>query len=360
MQDRAANALLAATALLLSLAVGEVVTRAFVRMPLKRPLPEVKYDPHPVRRFTLRPRQRALSYGAPATIDDRGFRLNRSAPRLEAPNGTILALGDSSTFGLGVGDEETWPARLEAALYDSTGAAVPVENAGTISYGVFQEMSLLQERGLTSRPRIVIHGLYWNDFMNAGPPPPGSAAVVDAAGYLSWDHLSDSGSPARLLASRAVSSSALMFSLRQAAGAVRGGGNASAYGEAYRRFISSGLDEKDWKPIEGFYRNLQRLGDRRGFVPVVVILPVVDLVGRRSSADHPYPAGARTLLERLHIRFIDTFGLMSSPADRTTYFLPQGPDAHLNAAGYRLVAHAIARMLLDEPELVRTVAASPD
>lgn len=360
MQDRPANALLAATVLLLSLAVGEGVTRAFVRMPLKRPLPEVKYDPHPVRRFTLRPRQRALSYGALATIDDRGLRLNRSAPPLEAPNGTILALGDSFTFGLGVGDEETWPARLEEMLCDSTGAAVPVQNAGTISYGVFQEMSLLQERGLASRPRIVIHGLYWNDFMNAGPPSPGSAAVVDSAGYLTWDHLSDSVNPARLLASRAVSSSALMFSLRQAANAVRSGGSVSAYGEAYRRFIVSGLDEKDWKPIEDFYRNLQVLADRHGFVPVVVILPVVDLVGSRSSADHSYPSGVRTLLERLHIRFIDTFGLMSSPADRTTYFLPQGPDAHLNAAGYRLVAQAVARTLLHQPGLLRTMAASPD
>ena len=51
--------------LLFSLAVlliaGEFVLRGFVELPLPRPDPQVRYDPHPVRGFTLRPNQQSFS-----------------------------------------------------------------------------------------------------------------------------------------------------------------------------------------------------------------------------------------------------------------------------------------------------------
>ena len=338
---------------MVSLAAGEVVLRALVTMPLRRPLPEVRYAPHPIRRFTLIPDQRAFSYGAEVTIGPDGFRVHRGGAHGGGPDTTILALGDSFTFGLGVRDDETWPAQLEMTLRVPPRAYIRVLNAGTISYGVFQELSLLRDRGLTSNPRVVIHGLYWNDFMNATAPPRGSRPVVNGTGYLAWDDLADERNDFAHFASRAMSSSALIFASKKLAESLRTRGDpTSAYGTAYQRLISSGLKPEDWQTIEQFYRDLQGLGTEHHFVPMVVILPVFDLVGQPSAASHPYPVAARRLLERLQIRFVDTFNLMLSPDDRVKYFLPQGSDAHLNAAGYKLVAQAIARRLRSEGDPV--------
>jgi len=103
-----------ALALGVSLATGEALLRAVVTLPLPRIQPEVRYLPHPVRRFTLAPSQTAFTYCAPVVIDARGFRVNGREPTRDTAGLTIRALGDSFTFGLGVRDEETWPAQLES------------------------------------------------------------------------------------------------------------------------------------------------------------------------------------------------------------------------------------------------------
>ena len=124
-----------------------------------------------MRRFSLLPNQTAFTYGARVTIDAMASLRNADvtvAPQRNGP--AVLALGDSFTFGLGVRDGETWPAQLEARLRTRTGRDVPVVNAGTISYGVFQELELLRSTGLQVRPGIVVHGLYKTLHDAAAPP----------------------------------------------------------------------------------------------------------------------------------------------------------------------------------------------
>src|SRR5262245_44510247 len=78
--------------------------------------PQVRYRPHAVRSFTLQPCQSGVySVSASVDIDCRGFRTNGHG---EDGGGApvILALGHSFTFGFGVENSETWPARLEAIL----------------------------------------------------------------------------------------------------------------------------------------------------------------------------------------------------------------------------------------------------
>ncbi len=171
----AGNAAAVLIGLFVAVSLGELLLRQFVTLPMQRIEPEIRYRPHPARRFTLLPDQVANTYGAAASIDGRGFRMNGHDYAGRANSGArILALGDSFTFGLGVGNEETWPAQLEKTLRSDVGLPVSVINAGTISYGVFQELDLLRSSGLKTQPTIVVHGLYWNDFMNAAPPAPHS------------------------------------------------------------------------------------------------------------------------------------------------------------------------------------------
>lgn len=347
----------------LSAGAAELVLRPFVARPLPRTLPEVRYAPHPVRRFTLAPDQSGFSYGVPASVDARGFRRNGSGtPAAGAP--TVLALGDSFTFGMGVRDDDTWPARLEAALRGRLAPPPAVVNAGTISYGVFQELDLLRSAGLALQPRVVIHALYWNDFMSAEPPPPGAPPVVTPAGYLAWDGLEQQRSGPERVLSWLVSNSALVFGTRQiVAAAMSGrqerpaaGGGPVSYGAAYAAFLERGLTDADWQPIEAFYRDLTQLGREHGFATFVVIMPVNDIVGRPDPASHPYPVAARRRLEALGIPYLDTFEVWAAGGHGAGPFLPQGADAHLNADGYRLVVEALTPKLLADPAVRAALA----
>lgn len=338
--------------LVVALALGEGVLRAFVKRPLRRVLPEVTYQPHPVRHFTLRPNQQAFSYGVPARIDHRGFRAGVAPPGGAGPLSTVLALGDSFTFGLGVLDEETWPSQLQRRLAAGGLDRVEVVNAGTISYGVFQELDLLKTEGLDIRPQLVVHALYWNDFMNAAPPVPGAASVVDGNGYFTWDRLGETRTGVRAFASTAISSSALLSTVRQMAGAVRQQVPASAYGVAYARFLKEGLAAAEWEVLERFYRDLKRLAAEHGFDLFVMVPPVSGIVQAGGAVkDHPYPVGARRMLQQLDIPFLDAFQLWSDKGYGMDMFLPEPVDAHLNAKGYEAISGALGAAVLENARL---------
>jgi lysophospholipase L1-like esterase len=70
----------------------------------------------------------------------------------------ILVLGDSCTFGLGVDNEGTYPARLERILNgDGSGdRRFEVINAGVPGYGTWQGARYLESRGLRLKPDLVI------------------------------------------------------------------------------------------------------------------------------------------------------------------------------------------------------------
>ncbi len=74
----------------------------------------------------------------------------------------ILAIGDSCTFGVGVGDEATWPARLQA-LMRRGGARVEVINAGVPGYTAYQGLQYLRTRGLALKPDLVAATFGFND-----------------------------------------------------------------------------------------------------------------------------------------------------------------------------------------------------
>ena len=350
------NAALLVTVVAMSLAIGEIVLRQFVTTPLVRVEPEVRYRPDPVRRFSLLPSQTAFTYGARVTIDAGGFRRNGSVPAQPEREGpVVLALGDSFTFGLGVQDGETWPAQLEARLRAQTGREAIVVNAGTISYGVFQEMDLLRSAGLQLRPDVVVHGLYWNDFMNAAPAPEDAPQVLTSDGHFVWDHPADTRSTIRRLASWVSANSALIFSLRQVVVhllvAEDHDAGTSAYAKSFSQMLESGLADVDWEPIEKFYSDLERLGRENSFETLVVIMPVHAIVCRPGADEHPYPAQARRRLEAMGLAYVDGFSLWTKQTCGTDRFLPEGPDGHLNAEGYRLIADAVAARLLAIPRM---------
>jgi hypothetical protein len=74
----------------------------------------------------------------------------------------ILCLGDSTTYGQGVADEDTIPALLEAELAHR-GRGIRVVNAGVRGYGTREEVGLLAEIGPEVEPDRVVLLWFPND-----------------------------------------------------------------------------------------------------------------------------------------------------------------------------------------------------
>ncbi len=104
------------------------------------------------RRWLWEPRPGAVFEGDLVNEDcQRG----RRTPKERGDALRIVTLGDSSTFGLGVRDEECFSRRLEALLKER-GTPAEVVNLGCIGYSAAQAVALYEGKGVQWKPDIVI------------------------------------------------------------------------------------------------------------------------------------------------------------------------------------------------------------
>ncbi|KIE18214.1 hypothetical protein DS62_12920 [Smithella sp. SC_K08D17] len=325
---------------LLSVAVAEGIARFFIQLPQAKIYPQVRYQPHPVRGFTLQPNQTAYTKDQFATIDMLGFRTNGPKATSVIPKLRILALGDSFTFGYGVADYETWPAMLERAL----SYKIEVTNAGTTSYNVFHEFDLLREKGLALKPEVVIHGLYWNDHLMNRPPRATDPPLLTTDGHFAWDGDDDPASGplwlsgVRWLRGHSVLANAALTQARRYF--VPANSGVHQYDLEYRKLLAGELLPESWQVIEDFYRDMKQLGEESGFKVYVIIFPVRDIVTMPDSANHGYARLIREILDRQGISYLDGIALWHQARLGVNLFLPY--DEHLTAEGYRIIANALA------------------
>lgn len=96
----------------------------------------------------------------------------------------IVVMGDSLSFGLGVGDDEVFAVKLEGLLDDGS----HVINYGVPSYGM-HEQTLVLEEVLTQRsPRHVIYAISVGRFMGVKPSPLGGKIVADNGWLIPLDN----------------------------------------------------------------------------------------------------------------------------------------------------------------------------
>ena len=117
------------------------------------PRPEASYAYSPTLGWELRPNVRTEL----VTSNSRGIRGSREYAEAPPP-GThrVLCLGDSFTFGPGLRDDETMPARLEAALNADGTARWEALNLGVEGYGTDQQWLYFADRGLRYRADVVV------------------------------------------------------------------------------------------------------------------------------------------------------------------------------------------------------------
>src|SRR5690606_22365484 len=95
------------------------------------------------------------------TIDALGLR--GAAPGARSSGDvTVLAAGDSFTYGHGMPDDGTYPALLQTEL-GARGLAATVLNAGVPGYGSDQTYRALVERWLALSPDVVLFGIHCSD-----------------------------------------------------------------------------------------------------------------------------------------------------------------------------------------------------
>jgi lysophospholipase L1-like esterase len=220
---------------------------------------------------------------------------------------SVVCLGDSCTFGLGVNDAETFPAQLGG----STGEAVL--NAGVPGYTAFQGRRLLDAHLEEWRAKAIVIQFGWND-------------------SASWDGRSDaehaallSREPGLLFRSRFVQFLASLLPERR---------GPPAHGSA-----PSGRPRLTPEEFAGELRGIVRLSRSAGALPVLVVWPArYHLQGIRIP---PHTDVIRTVAAAEGAPLVDLFTVFPREGGIALY----ADAVHTNAAGNRAVAAAVATAL---------------
>ena len=157
----AANFLVAALAIMLTLGLLELFVRNFVTVRNVGPAFTV-YDPIYGKR--LKPNLHATRI-APEfrfTINTNSFGMRDPEPTKPLTDG-IVFVGDSFTMGYGVQDNEAFPALVRVGLA-SRGVTMPVLNTGMGNNGNGRWVKFLEHDAAKFRPRIVVFQVMANDF----------------------------------------------------------------------------------------------------------------------------------------------------------------------------------------------------
>lgn len=103
--------------------------------------------------------------GANVTINRLGLRSSEVGEK-QPGEFRILSLGESTTFGEGVEDDQTYSALLESHLTRANpGRKISVINAGVSCYSSVQSLEYLQSRGLALKPDLVLFYHEFNDLL---------------------------------------------------------------------------------------------------------------------------------------------------------------------------------------------------
>ena len=147
--------------LLVVLVGGELTARGIIRQ-----FWYLQYHPDPELYWYNRPNLRGHTDAtdpAERSTNSMGFRMNQELSEHKGEGEVrIFVVGDSSTFGLGVNDDETYSQVLDRELERELARPVTVINSGCPGHTSYQGMTLLERYGLDLQPDLVIWA-YNND-----------------------------------------------------------------------------------------------------------------------------------------------------------------------------------------------------
>jgi lysophospholipase L1-like esterase len=115
--------------------------------------------------WSLKPYSKANTPECEITTNSLGLRSPEIGPK-QKNEFRILSLGESSTFGIDVGDSETYSAFLQKFLNISIPSRpITVINAGVSAYSSFQSLKYLKLHGLKLKPDLILFYHEVNDYL---------------------------------------------------------------------------------------------------------------------------------------------------------------------------------------------------
>ena len=356
--------LAAAVAAVLAFGVCEIAARlAFPSPPNPLRDPQILYQSDPDVGFIHVPNQHGWLDDGFANINALGLR--GPMPEMPKPAGSIriLAIGDSTTFGWGVNDNETYVVQLEKLLHAAyPGDRVSVVNGGVGAYDLKHDARLLKHFAPRLQPDLVLVGLYWNDLPYESAPPDGPApttrpASTEAAPAPAAAPAAPSkpfhiaNQPSRL--NQLLRRSRMLYILRQAwlraVAPTDAATNLVRWEMAVLEGHHSPAIDAGWKDIEGTLEEIRAMGQAGGYSVAVVIMPIRAQV-EQSYPHAEYQTRVRAVAEALGLSVIDPLPKFLQQSDHASLFIPYD-RIHFTARGNAQVAQAVFDALQSRPEL---------
>jgi lysophospholipase L1-like esterase len=272
-------------------------------------------QPDPQLPFVHRPNGRARVMGADVALNGRGLRADHETADRKAPGSMrIMMLGDSVTFGFGVGQDESTSARLEGLLNADGGTTrYEVLNAGVGNYNTVMEVANYLQHGRSLAPDLVVLNFFVND-AETTPVPKGNVLTRSSLAAVYFNNRVDS--------------------------VARWTNGAPGWQQYYSDLFND--DAPGWQAAQQAIAALKRACDEDGRPLVIVNYP--DL-----HQTQPYPLGRITtriqrVAESLPARFLDLTPIVEEQHDAALTWV-NGGDPHPNAATHALYARRIADWL---------------
>jgi lysophospholipase L1-like esterase len=293
----------------------------------------------------------------------------------------ILALGDSYTFGLFVGDDETYPAVLER-LFTEERRHVEVINAGYADgWGPDEHYAWLVNRGLQFQPDVVVYGFFigndiedifpehWVERDEKGLPRRivDEDIYIDQAGRIR-SYVSDNktvGTDAIYQVPVLRESHLLVLMNRKLSTFCSFGSKGKAKvdraligwgSDPFPFILRSSTDREDLREKERLFRELVKgmseVSKRGGAEFVLLMIPInfqVDpkflpkVVGSsKFRVQRNYFEELKPMLDAASIKYLDMLQLMSAVSGK---YYPQNGEVHFNPKGCAYTAECLKRFL---------------
>jgi lysophospholipase L1-like esterase len=323
--------------------------------------------------------------------------LRGALPARPKPPGVfrVLAIGDSTTFGWGVNDPETYPVLLEARLNAELGDGRrwEVVNGGVSGYDMKRATRLLAYLAPRLEPDLVLVGLFWNDLpyervspdgipqsdapaglpapdaqddLQTEPAPAAGATSGTAAGSSDTTSPGDPaletlpdpppsapfrirGRPTTL--NRVLRSSRLLYVLRQSwAGLVAptgAGNNQLQWERALLEGRRTAAIDAAWQDVEASLTEMRDLGAAGGYEVGVMPIPIRAQV-EQTFPEADYQTRVRDMAARLGMFVVDPLPYLTAQTDVSGLFIPYD-RMHFSPAGNAQLAAAVFDALRERP-----------
>ncbi len=270
------------------------------------------------------------------TINSHGFRGRALSQSRPAGLVRIVCLGCSTTFGLGVEDNATYPAVLETFLGGNGGdRRYEVINCGVPGYTSYQTMHLFQEKILPLEPDIVVLLLgTFNDWVPAVTLPDLKQSSPMRRMAI-WMHT-------KLGSLRIYQSLEYLLLYTHRRGST---GEAIARKErSLSQLVTANYSGERRVSPEDFKRNLTaviRKAEELNIEAILVVPPLPSKTLARNPLAYKYMDAVREVASVHQVPFVDAFGAFVENGESGLFF----DFCHPNIQGNRLLAKGVAHAI---------------